>query len=523
MSEAAPPSPRPLDDRRLELALAALVALALAPAIGAGWLEYDDGWLVRDCPTFTLPPLEALRAIWLDLGPGTRLTLGAEYLPLRDTLVWLLFGVLGAPVAVLHGVQIAIYVAAVLLVRRWLLAAFGRTPAVELAAWLFALHPVHVEAVAWLASMKDVLMLLLSGAALLLSTSSRPRDRTIAVALAFLACFAKGSAVVLPGLFFVTDLAKRRPTDRPRLVASLVLSAAAAALHVHVGSVVGMIAEPIGGSRVTTAASMVVVLWRYLVLGTGLGPHSIVYEIDTLGWDSPLVLAGTVGLVVLVALAVTALRRGERWPLLAIAIFAIALVPVSQVLAPLQNRMADRYLAVAVLGPCLAIAHGIDFVTRRAGGRIPAIASVGLVAGATLLTFLRVLTFSSPIAVFAEATERTTTSAIPPYQLGIVLERDGRDGAAIDAYTLAIERDAYSSGRGRRAGNNLARLLARRGQLVEAETLLRELHGRYPNDPLSLRNLVIVLGDLGEEAEASRFRAELAERFPGDALEPSEP
>lgn len=508
------PSASPTSPAWLPIALVAATCAALAPALGGGWLEYDDDWLIRDNPVLGAGSLAAVPTILFDLSRATRLALGAEYLPVRDLVVWLLFGVLGAPVWALHVAQIALYATGALLVRRWLRLALGATATSELGAWLFALHPVHVEAAAWLASLKDVLMLVLAAAALVCWASERPRDRTIAIVLAVLACFAKGAGVVVPLLFVATDVAMARRTDRARFGAALGLCGLAAVLHAHVGSVVGMFAEPIGGSRISTAASMLVVTWRYLGLATGLGAHSIIYEVDALEPGDPRALGAGLGLALVCVLVATASRRGLRWPLFALLVFAIPLLPVSQVLAPLQNRMADRYLLLAALGPCVAISEAAGAMGRRAGGRIPAILAAGLVACAALLTLVRAMTFASPIALFAEATERTTQNTVAPYQLAMALEAEGRDADAEAAYRRTMERDGMTTEHGRRAGNNLGRLLFRSGRLVEAAALYRQLRATYPDDPRVLSNLATVLERLGELEEARRLRAELAERFP---------
>lgn len=498
----------------MPLGMTAAVLVALAPAVGGGWLDYDDGWLVRDNPVLGSGGVDALGSIWFDFSTPTRLTLGAEYLPVRDVVVWLAFGVLRAPVWALHLVQIALYTLGALLFRRWLLVAFGASPATELAAWLFALHPVHVEAAAWLASMKDVLLLALVGGALHLWASGSARQRSLAVALGLAACFAKSAGVVVPALFVVSDLTMRRAIDLRRVGVAVILCALALGLHAHVGGVVGMLAEPIGGSRAVTAASMMVVAWRYLALCAGVGAHSIVYEVDALAPTSPSVILAALGLATATAAAFALWRRDVRWPLAAVLLFAIALAPVSQVLAPLQNRMADRYLLLAAIGPCLGIAHGAMAVATRLGGQLPQIVATGLSTCAGVLMLVRAMTFSSPIALFTEATERTTTSTVAPYQLALSLEAAGRDDEAELAYRLTIARDGLRTDEGRRGGNNLARLLARRGRVSESIAMYRDLRDRFPDDPRVLRNLAVLLEATDQREEAQRLRAELAERFP---------
>ncbi|MCL4749395.1 MAG: tetratricopeptide repeat protein [Myxococcales bacterium] len=75
--------------------LALAVLLAYLPSLSGGFLNWDDPWLIRDNRVLADPSPSALGRIWRDFSPETRLELGAEYLPVRDTELWLearLFG-----------------------------------------------------------------------------------------------------------------------------------------------------------------------------------------------------------------------------------------------------------------------------------------------------------------------------------------------------------------------------------------------------------------------------------------------
>src|SRR5262245_33835197 len=183
--------PEPL---RRPLLLAALVTAAYAPSLGGGFLNYDDGWLVEKNPVLERGDVGALAAIWTDLGARTREGLGAEYLPVRDTFVWLERRAFGASAAAMRSIGLALYLGGVLLMRAYLVRAL---PGVgEVAAWLFALHPVHAESAAWLAGQKDLLALLFVAAALVLYAADRRLWAVPGLVLA--AVLAKSVAVIAP-------------------------------------------------------------------------------------------------------------------------------------------------------------------------------------------------------------------------------------------------------------------------------------------------------------------------------------
>lgn len=340
------------------LALVVVIAVAYAPSLSGQWLDYDDGWLVRDNRILAEASPSALVTVFTDLSRPTRHVLGAEYLPIRDLSVWLEWRAFGASPWPMRAVSIAIYAAACALFLVWA----RRTPGVPaLAAWLFALHPVHVESAAWLAGRKDVLALFFTAAALCAWSSERASlRRLLAPLVVALARFSKAMSVIVPLLFVAHDLLARRRSDRVALALAGAVALFAAAFHAKVGAVVSMYAALPGGSRVSAIATMAPIVWRYLALSVGAVQPSLAHAVPPRTLADPAAITALVGLVALVAGATWAWRRGERRPAFALFWFCAALLPVSQVLAPLQNRMADRYLFVAVLGPCVVVAALVE-------------------------------------------------------------------------------------------------------------------------------------------------------------------
>ena len=105
-------------------ALFALVIVgAYAGSIRGGFLNYDDPWLIRDNPVLARADRGALKTIWLDLSEDGRMSLGAEYLPVRDTVEWVEARVHGLDPHAMRALNLAIYVAGALLLRAWLIGA----------------------------------------------------------------------------------------------------------------------------------------------------------------------------------------------------------------------------------------------------------------------------------------------------------------------------------------------------------------------------------------------------------------
>lgn len=490
-----------------------LPCIAYASSLAGGWLDYDDDWLIRDNPLLSHPTLSVARAILFDLGADTRITLGAEYLPVRDLAVAFTHGVLGLGPPGLRVVMLVVYVASLFPLRVWLRRWLASPVHADVVTLLFALHPVHVESVAWLAGMKDVLALLATFGALALWSDDVARRRWLAVPVVALAVLSKSMAVVTPLLFLLHDVHRRRPVAWGPWIAATVVTAALAALQVHVGAVVHMVATPLGGDRLLALASMLPVLVRYVGLSFLLVAPSVRHDVPVHAWTDLAVLASLVAVVAGVAVS---LRPPRVAPSLrpALALFAIALAPVSQVIAPLQNAMADRYLYVALLGPLVVFVELAAALTARARPALQATLVALTLATLAALSGMRAATFTDPVALFADATDRTELDSVAPYNLGRALEARGRLPEAAAAYDLALRRDGFATDTGRRAGNNLAILLANAGQLEPARALYAMLRQHYPEHPRLLFNAITIERRLGHDAEADQLDRELDARFP---------
>jgi tetratricopeptide (TPR) repeat protein len=520
--------------RRVALALA--VIAVYAASLRGGFLNYDDDWLIENNPILQRPAGQALPAIWFDLSPPTRQALGAEYLPVRDTFMWLEVRVLGTRSHLLRAVSLLLFLGAALLLRAYLRRTVDE-PLAELAAWLFALHPVHAESVAWLAGQKDLDALVLVAAALLLHARPVPERRgpsgppanlheappsvlpflpvvdapALALArssflpvvmLVLLASLAKSVAVVTPLLLLAHDwMVERRPRWAV-IGAAAAVTAVALALHLVVGKTVGMMTAWPGGGRLVTAATMGPVWLRYL--GLGFAPFSLSVRHEVAVVSSLSAWAAYLPLLALGALAAWAARRDQRLPAFAWIWFVVPLLPTSQVLAPLQNLMADRYLLFAVLGPCLLVAWVVL--------RLPARATVvgALLLGAALLTTSRARVFSDSVALWQDAVSAEPASVRAHYQLAMALRDRGRPADAEAELRRALGGDDV----GRMAGNNLAALLASQGRLADAAAVLRQLVARFPDDPKALGNLAEITARLGEDVESRRLFEVLLRRFP---------
>lgn len=187
--------------RLTPLTLAALlvlsVVIAYIPAISAGFI-WDDDALVTKNPLVVDAAHHGLSEIWLgknsrDYTPLTITAFRIEYSIWHDAAVWY------------HIVNILLHAACAVLL--WLILVDLGIPAAWFAALLFAIHPVSVASVAWIAELKNTLSAVLflgSLHAYLRMLADRNCNWYRASILLFLlAGFAKGAVVVIPVILLI--------------------------------------------------------------------------------------------------------------------------------------------------------------------------------------------------------------------------------------------------------------------------------------------------------------------------------
>lgn len=515
---------------RLLLVVAA-VATAYLPSLGGGYIEFDDGWMIRDNAFVQSPSLSRLGAIWTDFSSETRLSLGAEYLPLRDSVLWLhglLFGVSPFSLRVLN---LLLYLTATLLCLLATRRLLGCHWIADAAAALFALHPVHAESVAWLVGTKDLLGLCFFWAAAALALDSRQRCIAWVVPLLVFAQLSKALFVVGPllvGLLLsfpnVIALDDERRQKRLRMLGvALAACALASLLQIRVSSATTMLDSPQALSHGEALRVMGDTWWSYLRTAFLLTDLNIMPErSQNAGWTGSRVAGQAFVLVLTLGASIAWLKGRRRAIATAWLWFVSALLPVSQIAFVLQNHQADRYLVIAVYSLSLAFALGLSRVQRlvleasRALSLTAPVVAFIVLGNAWMLSTYRALLFSDPVLLFEDAVKQTEHSPRAPYQLGLILEKRGASDEAVVAYRRALLRQHGGAEAARRATNNLARLHVKRGELSEAEAVLRRGLPLWPDDPKILGNLAEVVRLRGRTSESHALYLELLRRFPDD-------
>ncbi len=353
------------------LVLATLAAYA--PAL-PGDVLWDDDQYVSANPLLTAP--DGLWRIW------THPRESPQYYPLVFTSFWLEARLWGLSTFALHLVNVLLHAANALLLWR-LLRRLG-VPGAGLAAALFALHPVHVESVAWITERKNVLsglFYLLSASAYLGFAERRrpfrfPRLVGVRYALAFLlfvcALLSKTVTCTLPITLLLVLWWKQGYVGRaeglrllPFLGVALIAGAATVLVEKHQVGAVGEDWVLTWPQRFLLANHA---LWFYA--GKLLWPIVLSFNYPRWSIDAtepfPYVFAGLT--VAAVALLYGYRRRIGRAPLAALGCFVLGLAPVLGFLNVYYFRysyVADHFQYHASMGFLALLAALVDHVLGR--------------------------------------------------------------------------------------------------------------------------------------------------------------
>ena len=324
----------------------------------------------------------------------------------------------------------------------------GSFPLAFIAALLFAVHPSHVEAVAWVSIRKDILSTTFLFLTVLfyvraIDGRSLKSGPYVASVLCFtLGLLSKVSIVVLPLFLLLVDaipMAHRKATTwRAALLNKIPFGVVALVLvrlnmMAQVKAKAAYAHDPIRYLMVKGHA-----VWNDLALLTGVPAGRPVYDTPQFAVAPWPVLSQLAGLIILPLIVWVAWRRG--WRELALGAGWIFALLLPAILFPLVTYMADRYLYAPSLGFTWVLAAGILWLGARAG------------AGTTRLAVTSLLT----LLVFAGFAYRTAA-----------YNRVWSSGDSLWSYAIQRSSDY-------RMRNNLAQVRMDQKRYPEAERLYRQ-------------------------------------------------
>jgi hypothetical protein len=378
----ANPHPSRMNKKSVVSLLLILVATCLAyfPALTGSFIWDDQEYVTKP----ELRTVSGLYRIWFDPPPKT------QYYPLLYSVFWLQHKLWGDSSIGYHIVNLALHLLVVILAY----AVFIKLdiPGALLAAAIFALHPVHVETVAWISEQKNTLsgVFYLSAMLLYLELDARRDPETAkgkpssswkwfyfaSLILYLLAILSKSVTATLPGALLVIAWWKRGRLglrqDVLPLVPFFALGLAFGLITAHAESVwVGAGGAGYDLSALQRSLLAGRVIWFYLgklVLPINLAFSYEKWTIDPADWTQWVYPLGVIALMGFF----WSLRNRSRAPLAALLFFMGTLFPALGFVNVFPFRysyVADHFQYLASLGIIALMASGIalafDQIARK--------------------------------------------------------------------------------------------------------------------------------------------------------------
>ena len=403
----------PLTAPRLRAAALALITAVAFCRVPFGSFHFDDYLLLQDV-SITSP--SGFGAFW-------RITTTR---PLSWFSFWLNYQASAAEPFSWHLVDVLLHIVCVLLLFWCVRRLMPPGPAL-LAAALFALHPIQVEAVAWVFARSTLLCAIFC----LLSLRAWIAQRFWLAASVFaVALLAKEECVFFP--FLLVLIPDKLPTAaRKPLVAMLALSAAAgtrvlAATRILAGTGAGFssVVSPSG-----YALAQGSVIWRYVrMLFTARGFN---FDPDL----HPAIWPSALGWLALVAAMIACWKYRGQWSPGRWILGGMAILLASSSVFPADDLAADRrlYLPLIAFGPALAL--------TLCSLRIPKTVWIGICTLLAIVTFARSAVWANELSLWTDVVEKSPGKLRPRIQLARALPRD----AALSQLEIAAGIDPGSS------------------------------------------------------------------------------
>lgn len=402
-----------------------------------------------------------------------------------------------------HMGNVVFHVANTLLLFGLLWRTTGRAGRSAFVAALFAVHPLHVESVAWIAERKDVLStffwMLTVWAYVEFVREKGPRPYMLALLAYAVGLMAKPMIVTLPAILLLLDVwPLQRRASWARLLTEkvpfLALSAASAVITYLTTTWSGAMGEAetyplamrLRNVTVSYAAYLAKMVWPDRM--AFLYPFEHDLPAGRVAW-SALLLAAVCALVLVQGRRRPYLLTGWLW-------YLLMLLPVIGLIQAGAQSMADRYSYLSLVGIFVMAAWGIpDLVeiapagARNAASRVMPALAVLVVGALALRAWFQVGIWRDAITVTRHAVHVTKDNYIQLNNLGLLLEKEGRYDEAVSNYMEALRiRPGYAP-----AQNNLGSALMRRGDLDQAIVQLEEAVKTHPSYGEAHNNLGIAL------------------------------
>jgi tetratricopeptide (TPR) repeat protein len=459
--------------------------LLAAGTFAAFWPVQKAGFVNLDDPTYVRDNLRVQKGL---SGQNVKWAFQTFHFSNWHPVTWLSYmldcQLFGANPTAMHRVNLGLHIANALLLFLVLRRMTGSTWGSGVVAALFALHPLHVESVAWISERKDVLSTFFWLLTMWAYTEYARRSAAgwYATALLFftLGLMSKAMLVTLPLVLLLLDYwplermhrrgqSAERGRDR---LGKLLVEKIPFFLLAALGSWLAFLAQRRGEAMTTFTVlpfiqrveNAFVSYTRYL--GKTFWPADLaVFYPHPYGWSGLQVLGAS---VCLLTVSLLALRGWRRWPFLFTGWFWFlgTLVPVIGLVQVGGQSMADRYTYVPSIGLFIALVWSAREIiqAKRLPVPIPIGVTAAVLVSCAVITYRQAGYWEDSLTLFEHAASIGDSSAVVRNNLGDALLQHGKTNEANAQFRAALELDPEDF----RAWGNLGNSFLREGKLEEA-------------------------------------------------------
>jgi len=499
-------------DRKSRLFILVLIAATFVvylPVWHAGFIWDDDAHVTQNP---TLRSLDGLRRIWFELGATP------QYYPLVHTSFWVEYHLWGSEPFAYHLVNVVLHALNAILV--WLILRKLRIAGAWLAAMIFALHPVHVESVAWITERKNVLSGVFYLTSLLAylhfcmpeleNSSEREQVRKhywLALVLYMCALLCKSVTCTLPAAVLLLIWWKHgriRWRDVAPLLVFFVLGAAVGLTTIwmeqHRVGTEGAVYALSFGQRCLLAGRA---FWFYAA--KLFWPQNLVFfypqwKMDTAIWWQ---YAFPLGVVIVMGVLWIMRNRWGRGPLVAVLFYIVSLAPALGIFSVYPFRysfVADHFQYLASLGLIALVSAGVTIALRNASTQIAVTTPLLVVLG--VLSWRRAEAFRNNEALWRDTIAKNPDCWVACNNLGTLLQQSGKPEEALEEYNRALQLNPDFA----EAHYNVGNIQSDAGKLEEAIAHYERAVQIDPRYAAAYNNLGNALLKLGKTQDAiARF------------------
>jgi tetratricopeptide (TPR) repeat protein len=514
--------------------LAAFTLLTFSPVLNCDFVNYDDTFYV------TTNPYVQMGLTWQGLSWGLTTLYYGNWHPLVWWSLMVDSQVYGSAAAGFHLTNLLWHAGSVLLLFAALRRMTGRTWPSAFAAALFAVHPLNVEPVAWIAERKGVVSTF--GWMLTLLAYCYYAERPgffrylLVVGSLVLGLMAKPVLVTLPCVLLLLDFWPLRrfwrpigtaagsapPRFPPTSVARLVAEKVPLFALIGVFCVVAMKAQGLAGALPSLsdrplAGRLENVAFSYLwYLYQGIYPSKLAPFLPYVPVSFAALRAAGAALF-LAAVSLLVLWQARRAPYLAVGWlwYLVTLFPVSGIVPIGSHAQADRYAYIPLVGIFCLVAWGATDLAMRQGARPTVTALAGIALAYCAITSWTQAHFWHDSRTLWEHTLKVTGGTpMAHWGLGYALEKQGNVRGAMEHYEAALRLDP----RFEPANHRLGLVLMAAGRVQEAIAHFRAAIQVRPRQMDGHNNLGLALMRQGELEEAVREFKLAQESSPGEVI-----